>query len=337
MRYFLLCIISIFSIKLYSQGCCSGGSGSPIAGGASQGVLQDRQMEFGLNYQYAQTNKFYVKNKDTASLFDDFRSNYLYFRLAYGVTKAFTMSVESGYFINKTQIEKDKADTISSSGIADLILFPRYTVYNHSTENSRSEITLGLGYKIPLGKHDDSTVVYTDPSTGENYYTPLPPTVQPTNGSQDFIFYGFLFKGYPVKNFRIFSNMIYIRKGWNSLGQKFGDYASVGLFVGKTFYKKIGVTLQLKGERINKMQYDKKIDMLALYNIDVTSTGSTKLFLAPQFSYTIGTFTIFALSEFPFYQYLNGTQVGSQYQATLGLSYRFFTAKSVVKAEIKSE
>jgi len=35
----LLALISLNCVVGYSQGCCSGGSGSPIAGGAASGVL----------------------------------------------------------------------------------------------------------------------------------------------------------------------------------------------------------------------------------------------------------------------------------------------------------
>ena len=174
-------------------------------------------------------------------------------------------------------------------------------------------------------------MVYTNPTTGKKYYTTSPPTVQPTNGSNDFIFYGFLYRGYPEKKFRIFTNLIYIKKGWNPLGQKFGDYASIGLYAGQTFFKKLGVTLQVKGEWVGKMQYDKNVDMLAFYNIDVTSTGGRKVFIVPQLSFTHKDFTLYALSEFPVYQYVNGTQVGSQFQATVGISYRFFAYRSIVK------
>jgi hypothetical protein len=325
MRYIFIFLLMSLSYKINAQGCCSGGSGSPIAGGASQGVLLDRQMEVAANYQYINTNKFYVRDKDTAATLDGFSSNYIYMRVAYGVTKDFTMSVESGYFINKTQVGLNKSDTVSSSGIGDLILFPRYDIYNRTTETKRTEITLGLGYKIPLGKYNDSTSVGTNYLTGQKIYTTSPPTVQPTNGSHDIIFYGFLFRGYPLKNFRIFANGLYVKKGWNPLGQKFGDYASVGLFAGKTFFKKLGVTLQLKGEWIGMMQGNKNIDMVALYNIYVESTGGRKVFFVPQLSYTYKSFSIYALTEIPLYQYLNGNQVGSHYQFTSGVSYRFNT------------
>ena len=330
MRYILLSTLLLLSGKLCSQGCCSGGSGSPIAGGASQGVLQDRQAEIAANYQYITTNKFHAGDRDTAAMFDNYVSNYLYFRAAYGVTKDFTMSVETGYFINKKQIGLDNIDTISSKGIGDLIIFPRYDILNHTEEKKRTEITLGLGYKIPLGKYNDSTPTYYNPYTQHQYYTTLPPTLQPTNGSNDFIFYAFFYRGYPKKNFRLFSNLLYTRKGWNPLGQKFGDYASIGLFAGQTFFRSLGVTLQLRGEWVNKMKWDKNVDMLALYNIDTKSTGSRKIFFVPQIGYTFKSFNIYALSEIPLYQYVNYVQVVSEAQLTLGISYRFFTYKTGV-------
>lgn len=323
----------LFSKTIYSQGCCSGGSGSPIAGGTSQGVLSERQMELNTNFQYISTSKFYAKDKDTTPLFDNLNSNYLYFRVAYGVTKNLTMSVESGYFINKTQNELagKNPKKYQSKGIADLILFPRYTIYAKNTETKRTEITLGLGFKIPLGKYDDSTYTTTNPFTGHKNYITSPPAVQVTNGSHDFIFYGFVYRGYPEKKFRIFMNALYVKKGWNPLGEKFGDYASIGLFAGQTFFGKLGVTIQMKGEWMGKMQAVKNSD--AFYNVDILSTGGRKILFVPQISYSIKKFTIFALSEFPLYQYVNRAQVGSQYLITTGITYRFMIKKKAVKDE----
>src|SRR3972149_3155475 len=115
--FFSSFVFILFSKTIHAQGCCSGGSGSPIAGGTSQGVLDERQMELNTNFQSISTNKFFARDKDTVALFDNFNSNYSYFRIAYGITKNFTMSVETGYFINKTQIGLHKIDTISSKGI----------------------------------------------------------------------------------------------------------------------------------------------------------------------------------------------------------------------------
>ena len=328
-RILFLLIATLLSHLGYTQGCCSGGSGSPIAGGASAGVLQEKQMEIASNFQYISGHKFLARDHDTISLFDNFYSKYLYSKIAYGVTKDLTVSLESGYFFTKTQIGLHKRDTVSSSGIGDLIIFPRYDVLNHTEEKKRVELTLGLGYKIPIGKHNDSTLVYTNPVTGKQIFTTSAPLVQPTNGSQDIIFYAFFFRGFPLHNFRVFANSIYIKKGWNSLGEKFGNYGSVALFAGKTLFKKVGVTFQVKGEMIGRMKSDKNVDLLVYYNIDVKSTGSKKVFFVPQVSYSFKSFTVFGLTEIPLYQYVNGSQV-STLQFTAGMSYRFFTTSSKI-------
>lgn len=327
--YCLLCsfIICLIPNRIFAQSCCSGGSGSPIAGGTSQGVLDDRQVEIGMNFQYISSKKFFTGDKLSTNFLDNFNSKYLYTRFAYGVSSKFTFSLETGYYFNKTQIGLKKRDTISNSGFGDLIIFPRYCIYTHNTEVSRTEVTLGLGLKIPIGKYLDSSVVYTNPA-GKDFYTPMPPAVMPTTGSNDFIFYGFGYRGYPEKRFRVFANFLYVRKGWNQLGQKFGDYAGIGLFAGRTFMRKIGVTLQLRGEWIDKMNYDHNIDMLAIYNLDVASTGGRRLLFVPQLNYNYKTLSAYVLSEIPIYQYVNGTAIGSQYLFTLGLSYRFLVYKA---------
>lgn len=323
-----------FCVQIFAQGCCSGGSGSPIAGGSSQGVLVEKQIEISSNYQHLSSNVFMAKDHDTSRMFESLQSNYIYTRLAYGITKKLTFSIETGYYINRRQIGLGNSDTIQSKGIGDLILFPRYEVFNKKTEKRKTEITLGLGYKIPLGKYNDSTLVFTNPTTKQQYYTTSPPTVQSTNGSQDFIFYGFAMQEYTKPKLKVFANAIYLKKGWNPLSMKFGDYASIGLFINRMFYKKrLGVTLQVKGEYIGKMQHDKNVDILALYNIDASSTGSKKVFAVPQITYTYKKLTLYCFSEIPLYQYLNGTQVASNFQFTAGFSFRFMATKKVCEVE----
>jgi len=118
------------------------------------------------------------------------------------------------------------------------------------------------------------------------------------------------------------------------LSQKFGDYSSIGLFVNRMVYKKrIGLTLQMKGEYIAPMRYDKNVDVLALYNIDPNSTGSRKVFIIPQLSYSYKSLTLYAFTEIPVYQYLNGTQVASNFQFTTGFAYRFMAQKKVKAPE----
>ena len=325
MRLFLITIISLlFNSNIFAQGCCSGGAGSPIAGGAATGVLQENQMEISLNYQFNQSNKFFNEHKEAIPLFSDLSSDYLFFRTDYGVSKKLTLSIASGYYLDKSLIETDNADTTSSSGLGDLIIFPRYSVYNKTTNFKRTEIAIGLGLKIPLGAHNDSTLTYSDQWIGDIYQT-NPPTVQTTSGSNDFMFYSFFFREYQKRKLRLFMTALHVKKGFNPSGIKYGDYTSIGFFASKTFFYRWGVTGQIKAEKIGQIQSADNIDLEGFYNISPESTGSKKWFFIPQLSYSQNGLTVFVTSEIPLYQYLNGTQVGSQYQFTVGVNYRFLT------------
>jgi len=325
-----LLIISFFTLILnttvFSQGCCSGGAGSPIAGGAATGVLQENQMEISINYQNNSSNKFFAENRDTTSLFNNLNSDYLFFRVDYGLSKKLTLSVASGYFLDKSKIGKDNADTISSNGVGDLIIFPRYSIYNKTASFKRTALVIGLGLKIPLGSHNDTTNLG---SYGIDNYQMNPPMLQTTNGSQDLMFNFFFFREYQKSKLRLFISSLYVKKGYNSLGVKYGDYTSVGFFASKTFFYRWGVTAQLKAEKIDQIKVANNIEESDLleYSITPESTGSKKWFFIPQLSYSKNGLTVYATSEIPLYQYLNGTQIGSQNQFTVGVNYRFLTKK----------
>jgi hypothetical protein len=325
-----LLIISFFTLILnttvFSQGCCSGGAGSPIAGGAATGVLQENQMEISINYQNNSSNKFFAANRDTNSLFNNLNSDYLFFRVDYGLSKKLTLSVASGYFLDKSKIGKDNSDTISSNGVGDLIIFPRYSIYNKTANFKRTAVVIGLGLKIPLGSHNDTTNLG---SYGIDNYQMNPPMLQTTNGSQDLMFNSFFFREYQKSKLRLFISSLYVKKGYNSLGIKYGDYTSVGFFASKTFFYRWGVTAQLKAEKIDQIKVANNIEEWDLleYSITPESTGSKKWFFIPQLSYSKNGLTVYATSEIPLYQYLNGTQVGSQNQFTVGVNYRFLIKK----------
>lgn len=316
----------IFNTTVFSQGCCSGGAGSPIAGGAATGVLQENQMEISINYQNNSSNKFFAANRDTNSLFNNLNSDYLFFRVDYGLSKKLTLSVASGYFLDKSKIGKDNSDTISSNGVGDLIILPRYSIYNKTANFKRTAVVIGLGLKIPLGSHNDTTNLG---SYGIDNYQMNPPMLQTTNGSQDLMFNSFFFREYQKSKLRLFISSLYVKKGYNSLGIKYGDYTSVGFFASKTFFYRWGVTAQLKAEKIDQIKVANNIEEWDLleYSITPESTGSKKWFFIPQLSYSKNGLTVYATSEIPLYQYLNGTQVGSQNQFTVGVNYRFLIKK----------
>jgi hypothetical protein len=321
--------------------CCAGGSGSCIAGGASQGVLQHGQWELNTNFQFISSDNFYKNDSpvDNGS-YDSYSSQYEYFRMAYGASDKFTISLESGYYLGKKEVglNENPATTYTSKGFGDLIIFPRYDVLNKKLKNGSFDITVGLGYKIPLGSYNDS-VGNVEPFSGDTYYVIKPQSVQLSSGAQDIIFFTFLSRDFKEPAFRIFANAMYIKKGWNPNAEKLGDFFSVGLFGGKTFFEKLGLTLQLRYEEVDRMQIN---DAVLMFGHPSTffpeATGYKKVFLTPQVSYTMRNFTVYANIDLPLYQYVYTsqyyTQVGSELTTTIGLSYRFFTKH--VSKELKA-
>lgn len=332
MKYSLVIILFVilYSGNLQAQ-CCSGGSGSPIAGGTSQAVLTKSQLELNTNLQMIQSNVFFTGNKrdNENKYFDQYRSLYQYFRVAYGVTSELTMSIEGGNYFYKEEVglDADPEKSYKSQGFGDLIIFPRYRILNYCTGNTSNEVTVGLGFKIPIGTYNDSTM-RTEPAIGEIYYVTNPQSVQLSSGAQDLIFYALLSRAYTDKKLRIFANMLYVKKGWNPLGEKLGDFTSIGLFAGKTFFNNLGTTLQLRAEWVQKMKINNDILLYAYPSYDPEATGYKKVFLSPQVNYSVKNFSFYGLVDLPVYQYLTKTQVGTQYQFTAGLTYRFSAAKT---------
>lgn len=322
-----LCLVLVLLGSIssgYSQ-CCSGGAGSPVAGGTSQGVLRLGQFELNSNFQYVSSDQFYKGTvRDTNKYFESFQSLYQYFRLAYGVSEKLTLSIESGNFFFKKEIGlfNDPERSYQSAGISDLIIFPRYQLFNHLGENSTTEATLGMGVKIPLGAYNDSTM-RVEPFSGETYYVTNPQAVQPTTGSMDLILYGFMMHQRIGSPYRFFANLLYIHKGWNPLGEKTGEYASIGLFASRSLVKNTSLTFQVRAESMGKMRLNEHILMYAYPNYDPEATGYQKVFFSPQLGYTYKGITAYVLADIPLYQNLTKIQVGSKYQITGGLSYRF--------------
>jgi hypothetical protein len=333
---FLIFVLSFATTRISYAQCCAGGAGSPIAGGTAQGVLQAGQLELNTNFQVTSSNRFFTGDKrDTLTYFDKFESAYQYFRLAYGVTENFTMSVESGNYFYKreTGLNNDQSRTYKSKGISDLIIFPRYNILNLNSSKCRNEITVGLGFKIPLGSYNDSTG-RVEPFSGTTYFVTNPQAVQLTSGAHDLIFYSFFLRSYPAGNMRFFANALYIKKGWNPMGEKAGDFAGIGVFAAKTLFSNLDLTLQVRYEWMGKMKLNENILLYAYPNYDPEATGYKKVFVSPQVSYSKGKFTIYSLIDIPVYQYVTKTQVGTMLQATAGLSFRFFASKPKPKINL---
>lgn len=321
--------------RIATAQCCAGTSGSCIAGGAAQGVLEEHQLEVNANHQYIRTNTFFKQDVRSAErTFDGFESRYLYFKLAYGLSKTLTASLEYGHHLLKKEVglDKDPTATYSSSGMGDLLFFPKYNVYRKETAKHSNEVTLGVGYKLPLGSYNDS-IANVEPYSGQTYYVTKPMVVQLSSGAQDFIVQAFCHHGFRRSGVKLFTSLMHTRKGWNANGEKMGDFTSAALFASRTFLERYGATLQVRYELMDRMRiHESVLNFGKPSNYFPEATGYSKWFLTPQLSFTRGGLTIYVTTDIPLHQRLNTseyyTQVGSQYSNTIGVSYRISLGRS---------
>jgi hypothetical protein len=290
-----------------------------MASDLSQSVLPKGALEVGVAGQYIHTTRFLNYREPDTSYLDGYTSQYLYPRISYGLTPELTLSVEAGYFLRKEQTGFHPTDNITSSGIADLIIMPRLQIFNRN----HTEVTTGIGIKVPLGSYNDS-LGYIEPFSGDEYFMPKPPAMQGSTGSNDFIFNFFGVKKFSGGSWRIFTNLTYILRGWNPLGERFGDVATLSLFGGRSVGKKMVVLVHAKYEWIGEMSLNPDIMMFTFPNYDPEATGSKKLFCMPQINYKLADgMHAFFLAEIPLWQHVNKLQMASQFMATAGVSYRF--------------
>ena len=338
MRYsYLLLIVFLFVNNHWlAAQCCSGGGGgaSSLAGNLAQGVLYKNQFEVNMTFQHSSTQKFKTGNSNLEmeeyhelaanNYLHRYKNNFLYTRLGFGLTDKLTLSVETGYYINKTEIKRDYLlDTASSTGITDLIIFPRYNVFYKKTEKHISEVNLGIGIKTPIGSHDDSVLIYKNPATGEEWYDIKSPAIQLSSGSNDFQFFGSISRRFiPVKMSLLFSSF-YIRKGYNPDGGKFGDYFSASIFAMKDIIPNFVGGAQIKWElTAGKTKPPGGMNVISSADLPENS-GSKKLMFVPRLVYSLKCgLSFFAFTEIPIYQYVTGIQLASQINAVGGLSFR---------------
>jgi hypothetical protein len=320
--------------------CCSGGAGGSgsLAGDFASGTLVAGQFAFSSIYQHVHTDKFFEGNEVLSNnayheqapnnYLDGFDNSQIYMRFAYGITERLTLSVETGYYLNKTEYRKDYlVDTMESTGISDLIVFPRYNIWRAGEGRLRFGATVGVGMKIPLGSNNDSALVFHDENSGLKFYDLKSPAIQLSSGSNDLLLSGTVSMRMVPQKLTLSVNTFYILMGWNSLGEKAGNYGSLILRANKSIGQNWNVIGNIKGERIGSREQSYGMAYASAAD-DVANSGGTRLHFMPQVNWSVpsgflnSTITLFGFTELPLYQNMNGIQLGAQVNYSLGLVLR---------------
>ncbi len=303
------------------QAQCFASPGNPIAGNANLGVLDKGIVRAVVFHQYNTMDKYYTGTKlatdsEKGTVGSAFY-NYSGLSIGYGISKRFTIEVEAGYFLNKTQKhlivinDKERRITEKGFGFSNAVLSGKYNVYKNVVKGI--EFSVAAGAKLPFS---------TQPQVVDGVELSI--DVQPSTGS-----YGSVFQSFFVKEFdNISARLIMINRFENNYtenkqGYKFGDTYTNAIFLSKHLAnpythltKDITAIVQFRHEYVKP--YYRNGDLK-----DKVS-GSKIFLISPQLNYNLKMVWNFSLTyDIPIYQYYNGSQLARAYGITFSLTRDF--------------
>lgn len=313
MNYILKYIIVVLSIIWIeqkpglSQTCCSGGV--PLSGnigfeGAVQGTLQ-LELSYDLNYLNTLKNGSEIYKDESRQRI----TQSILLKTGYSVNDWFAIDALFSYvFQERTITFDDQINQTNTHGLGDAVLMAKFILSRISEQGS--ELQLGIGPKLPLGKTDLTN------SSGIS----LNADMQPGSGSWDLITWSYYARQF-VKRPSLVASLRLVGKfnGQNkeyfgSQTYRFGNstqlYMGIGdqlLWRNLLFSPSISFRFRYAwSDRINSQVLD--------------NTGGKWINIIPALSVHLGPKSIVHfIPEFPLYSHVEGTQLTPSFRMQLGL------------------
>ena len=295
----------------YSQTCCSGGV--PLSGnigfeGAGKGTLQ-MEVSYDLNYL--------ATLKTGSEIFEDGTrqrtTQSLLLKTGYSITNWLAFDALFSYVFQERKITFDEEiNQVRTSGLGDAVLMTKFILL--SMAKTGSELQLGIGPKLPLGRSD---------LTNKQGIT-LNADLQPGSGSWDAItwaYYARQFRYRPtmVASLRIVGRFNGVNKDYlGSQTYKFGN--SVQFYVG------IGDQLvwgkQIFSPSISLRYRYASFDQISGHLLD--NTGGQWVNILPALSWHMSPRSILHfIPEIPLYSQVGGTQLTPTFRLQIGFYHSF--------------
>ena len=307
----ILVIVVLGQLQGYSQTCCSGGV--PLSGnigfeGATRGTLQ-MELSYDLN--------FLSTLKTGSEIYEDgtrqrITQSFLV-KTGYSVNSWFAIDALFSYVLQGRRITfDDQINRVSTHGLGDAVLMAKFIL--SSVAETGSEIQLGLGPKLPLGRTDLTN----------NFDISLNADMQPGSGSWDLISWAYYARQSGKRPTMHVSTRIVGRfNGMNReyLGTqtyKFGNSMQIYLGMGDQLgwgNRILAPSLALRyryagGDRVNDHELD--------------NTGGQWINLLPALSWHISPNSILHfIPEIPLYSHVGGTQLTPSFRMQLGYYHSF--------------
>ena len=280
-----------------------------MSGTKSFGVNEKNHLSIMAFYSHSYADKYFTGDSRSDFLgLANSHFDYSSIDIAYGITSKFTVEIQAGYYLNKTQNYDPTLPLpyfqLQGHGLADPSFLLKYNLF--TSQDSVWSCTFIGGAKFPIGtyqEYSNNVLLTQDVQSGTGAYA----------GIAGLTIMAKPFRNH--KNFRIIFNRKETSEGTNPLGYKYGFATTNSISSSFKLFKQCSFLLMVQNE--NRMR-----DYLNGSIID--ASGFIKVAAIPAIVTGLGKEWEFgAYFNYPFYQKYNGTQFGNSYSISATLSKVF--------------
>ncbi len=301
-------IIIFFTVKAFSQACCS--AGTPMLGSLETSTTRMNNLQFSFTYDYNTLQSVREGSKKIADNTRERITHSALLEITYGLTNKISLTSLFS-FTNQRRIISSSIGSenlLSSSGIGDILLLAKYEIISQNLLEQR-QLALGFGPKIPSGASDVS----------QNGIL-LPADIQPGSGTWDFVLWSYYSEGFmPNLPLNIFVTASYKLNAANKrfsnsdAGYKFGNEFVSSFGAGYRTDTIFDYSLSLRFRTTDSDQFDKQ---------NVPNTGGYWLYVIPGLNLKVtDKFTTRLSGQIPLYRNLKGTQLTTTYTLSASFFY----------------
>lgn len=306
MRFGIYTVLSALLIlggprALFGQACSC--ASPPLVNTLEQPSVPSQDWRFGFRYEFIDLSEI-VSGK--IRLEDDTRrrtAHSLLFETSYGLFRSLSFTAIFSLIQQERKISLSSGadDFLLTRGIGDGMLIVKYNVWPLASL-PQMQVALGGGFKMPLGKSSltaNGALISSD--------------MQPGSGSWDGVLWSYLgFSSITPSN--TFATVSYSFKGRNKQAYKFGD----------EFLSSVGASFELDKslDYVLLMRYRHVSADRRFSDSDVPNSGGRWINFAGGLNVNLSrSINVGLLGEIPVYRKLNGTQLTTNFSASLSIFY----------------
>lgn len=286
--------------------CCSAGNPSSFSY-SDQNAVKAKSLFLSSSFKYGYSDTYFKgSNPEDVSFTAPASYQFLDLKVAWGISKHFTVQACSGYFLTKEQQNPKPYPSEFGYGLGDAELIVRYRAYK--SVKKHLELTTSAGLRLPVGVFDL-----------EKDGVKLPITVQPSSGSFVYLTGLSAAKSFDDSKLRLYGSVsaefpqLIDSKNFY---YHYGNLVNLSVTAAYPVHRLFNPAIQIQGEiRGHATREEEQV---------VESSGYKLLILSPQIETEFHkNWSVQISADLPVYRYFNGMQLASSLKAGISLSKRF--------------